>query len=76
MTLEVGAVGVSPGAAADVVDVAWVADGEDEGCGLVVLEFLDVPRKDVDKGVCDASEDYAFDVAVLYGQRDLFVQPV
>lgn len=75
MTLEVGAIGVTPSAAADIVDVARVADGENEGCGLVVLEFLDVARKDVDEGVCDACEDYAFDVAVLNGQRDLFVQP-
>lgn len=47
VSLEVRAVRVSPGPAADIVDIPRVADGENENSGLHVVELFDVARKDV-----------------------------
>jgi len=76
VSLEVGAVGVAPGSAADVVDVPRVADRHDEDGGLYVVELLDVAGEDVDHGVRYAGQDYALDVAGLDGADDLILEPV
>lgn len=76
VALEVRPVGVSPGTASDVVDVARVAYGQDERGRLHVVELLHVPGKDVHHGVRDAGQDNALDVALLDSPRDLLLQPV
>lgn len=65
VTLEVSAVGISPGAAADVVHVARVADGENQRRRLDIMELLNVAGEYIDHGVADASQDDAFQVAIL-----------
>lgn len=75
VALEVRAVGSTPGGAANVVDVARVANGQDEGGGLDVVKLLDVAGEDVHHGVRDAREDDAFNVTVLDGVGDLLLQP-
>lgn len=75
MALQQGAVGVAPSSTANVVDIAWVANGEDEGCGLDIVELLDVAGKDVDHGVSDACEDNTFDVALFETTSKLLLEP-
>lgn len=75
VALKMIAVGLPPGVTANVVDVARVANGQDEGGGLDVVKLLDVAGEDVHHGVRDAREDDAFNVTVLDGVGDLLLQP-
>lgn len=75
VALQQRAVGVAPGAAANVVNVPRVADGQGEDGGLVVVELFDVARKNVDQVVRDARQDDALHVAALDGEGDLLVEP-
>lgn len=73
MTLKVRAVGVAPGAASDVVDIAWGADGHDEcGC-LIVVELFNVASKDVNHGAGDARETYTLDITFFNSASNLFL---
>lgn len=62
VVLQQGVVGVVLSLIVNVVDIVWVVNGEDEGCGLDIVEFFDVVGKDVDYGVSDVCEDNIFDV--------------
>ena len=73
VALELGAVGIAPGATTDVVNVAGIADGEDEGGCLDVVKLLYVAGKGVDHGVGDASEDDALDISILDSPGDLLL---
>lgn len=75
VALEVSAIGIAPGTAADVVNVSRGTNGEDERGSLDVVEFLDVAGKDVHHGLRDAGEHDALDVSIRYGLGNLLLQP-
>lgn len=75
MTLEECAVGIAPGTASDVVDVAGVAYRHDEGGCLDVMELLDIACKDIDGLVSDASEDDTFNVTFFATPAHFFLEP-
>lgn len=75
VALQVRPVGVAPGRAAVVVDVARRAKRHDERRGLHVVELGHVGGQDIDHLLRDARQHDALDVALVDGLGDLGGEP-
>lgn len=75
VALEIGAVSVAPGSAADIVNVSRSADRHDQRGSLEVVELFDIARKDVNHGICDAGKADGFDISLFHSAGDLFAEP-
>lgn len=75
VALQIGAVGVAPCSAADIVNVSRSTDGHDQRGGLEVVELFDIACEDVNHGICDAGQADGLDVSLFHSARDLFAEP-